>query len=351
MAIELEELCYTYVQTLADVAGQHYPANKRQQTGFIDSLLSVENKSMAQTEELGLDRGNGKDAQVALRYIKPATDDEMGDEEASVCEAGTETADTWDLVSLTKITSSPVMSFTKESMRKLCEGTEERKQAVIMSHMDGFFRAINKVAIGLYEANVGAFMDGSTSKTISLLNEDSGGRISADPFGETLIIEEFRDMGFSGKPLVVGAGHLSQYASLQKIGCCNQWGQQINLALANMLYYRDRDVDNIIGNPLTSTTDKNWIIAYAPGAIQLVSRPKNKGEFETIHPHSVETTVIDPITGLEIDMEMYYDRCDKEFKVAFNLNWDLWFLPLTMYKAGDDRYGTNNSLLFKSELS
>lgn len=337
------------MQTLEDVAGGLYPAFKREQTGFLDSLVSDINTSG--TEQLQLEQGDGKNKQVSLRYIQPGTMDETSDEKRNVCDDGTTYSPTNKLITVTRQRSSPILEFTKAQMRDFCEGSQEWRSKILMSHMNAFFRSINRDLIGTYEANVGKFYDqGAGAKTINLLNEDAGGRISADASGEVEIMEDFENIGFAGTPIVVGADHLSKYAKYQKIGCCNMWGQQIN-QLGNLLYYRDKDVDNIIGSQLTSPTDKGYIIAYAPGAIQFITHLENKGEFATIDGTSMEITATDPFSGIEFDLEMYYDRCTKTYKVVANLNYDIFYLPDDMYKEADDRYLTNFSLLFKSELS
>lgn len=353
MSLELEDLCITYMQSLADVAGSNYPAFKRDQLGFMDSLVSSENTSGF--EQLAFEQGDGKTKQVVLRSIQPGTVDETTDEMGDICEAGDEDSVQTELVTLTRLAVGKKLTFTKATLKTFCEGSAEFRAKMIMANMNAFFRYINRDLLGLYEAGMGTFYNGvpgglAGPKTINLLNEDAGGRISADASGEVEIMTDFQNMGMPMNPFVVGAGHLAKYALYQKIGCCNMWGQQVN-QLGNFKYYFDQDVDNIIGNAATSPVDINYLLAYAPGTIQFLRHLDNKGEFAAIHEHYAETTAVDPFSGLEFDLEFNYDRCTKTYTVIPYLNYDLWFMPVDSRKETDDRYGNTGSVLYQSALS
>lgn len=347
MSFEASEFCKLIQQDLAEVAGQHYGLNKRQQVGFFDSLVSDTNRSLVQAVEA--DAKNGKNRTVILRYWKPGTMDETSSSPASVCDSGTENEPSTEIVSVTQFLRSPIMQFNKDEMRDFCEQPSQVRAATLMGNMNAFFRKLNRNLLSTMSTNFGKNMDGDTEKTINLLALNSGIE-SAVPQGEIEILEDFQNLGFPGTPIVVGAGHLSKYAKYQKLGCCNQWGQNI-AGIGDLLYYRDLDVDQIIGNPSSSPVDANHIVAYAPGSIQLLTWLANKGEFaDTANPHSAETTIVDPITGQELDFEFYYDRCDKVWKMFFSLNYELHFLP-EMYKAADDRYETNMTLHYQAEYA
>lgn len=334
MNIDVADFCATLQQDLSDLAGSNYPAMQREQTGFFDALTSERNRA-GYSQELAVDAGDGKDKQVIIRYIRPGTYDETSTEATNICtDAGEVVTENRSIESVTKFRRSPVLTFNKEQMRKFCDAPSEYRAKVISSRMSALIRSINRDLIAEANANAGNHLSTGDALPIDLqmlLTNDAGQKI-ADYTGEMEMLEQLADLGVSN-PFVVGSGFLSQYARLQDIGCCNDYGQDIS-QVGNFSFYRDRDVPSVIG------AAQNFL-AFLPGAAHLVTHNENKGEFAAIHEHYAETTMVDPVSNIELDFEFNYDRCDKVWKLFFFLNFDLFTLPADMYKPTDERDGVN----------
>lgn len=333
MTIDVADFCGTLQQDLADLAGNNYPAMKREATGFLDSLVSAENRS-SYSQELAVDSGDGKKKQVIIRYIQPGVYSEVGTAAVNICDnAGEEVSETRAIKEVTRFRRSPVLTFTKESLRSFCDAPSEYRAKVLASRMSALFRSINRDLISLANAAVGEHLGGTAAAVnLQMIINEASGRKSADFTGEMELLEEMADLGLSN-PFVVGSGLLSQYARLANIGCCNDFGQDMS-KLGSFMFYRDRDVPSVIG------AAQNFLV-YAPGAAHLVTWNKNKGEFAMTHEHFAETTLVDPVTGLELDMEFNYDRCDKVWKLMLSLDYDLFTLPTNMFKDADERDAIN----------
>lgn len=339
MAIELEDFCNTVQQGLNQLAGDNYPALKREQNGFLSAVNSETNRSGFSQKYIE-DDGAGKQKQVLIEWIQPVPVDETVSSEQDVCDTGTEAAKLRDVVTLTGFASSRVIEFSEAQLRKYCEAPSEHIAMVVSAHMSGLFRKINQTLITKYLAQVGGFIGGvAAGRNLELLHYD-GVSEAAKPDGEVLLMEDMADLGVS-RPIVVGSGIVSRYAKLADIGCCNDYGQDIAQLQAAWDFYRDRDVD------IQAGTSEN-IIAFSPGAVQMTTYNKYRGEFKKfVNDSYAHTTIVDPVEGLEIDMKMKYDDCTEKYRMAYFLNFDLHALPLTLFKDTDERDGVNYSFLYK----
>lgn len=340
MAIELEDFCNTVRQNLNVLAGQNYPALKREPTGMLDAVNSPANRSGFEQKYI-TDGGDGKKKQVLIEWAQPVPVSETVTSEQDVCAGGTEEPRFQDVVELTGFAGTRVMLFTEAELRKYCEQPSEVQTMRIAQHMSGLFRKINQILITKYNSNVGNFIAGvAAGREIELLHYD-GITEAAKPDGEVLLMEDMSDLGVT-RPLVVGAGIVSRYAKLAGIGCCNDYGQSVDQLSSAYDFYRDRDVDIILAG-------SENVIAFAPGAVQMATYNKYRGEFrrvvENLFAHD---TIVDPVTGITLDWKMKYDDCNELWRMAFFLNFDLFQLPDTLFKDADERDGVNYSFLYKA---
>ena len=333
MNIDVADLCATLQQDLNELAGNNYPAMAREQVGFFDALVSAENRA-GFSQELAVDAGNGTKKQVVIRYLQPAVYSEMGSAAVNICsEAGVETSEQRAIKEVTRFRRSPVLTFDKDTLRTFCDAPSEYRAKVLSTHMSALIRSINRDLISLANANVGIHLGGDATATdLQMIVNAASGQKSADFTGEMELLEEMSDLGLTN-PFVVGSGLLSQYTRLQGIGCCNDYGQNVN-DFGQFRFFRDRDVPSVIG------AAQNFL-AFAAGAAHLVTWNKNKGEFAMVHEHFAETTMVDPVSGIEFDMEFNYDRCEKKWKLMLSLDYDLFTLPTDMFKDADERDGIN----------
>lgn len=333
MAVELEDFCNTIQQDLNNLAGDNYGAMKREPTGLLSAVTSPQNRAGFNQQYI-TDGGDGKKKQVLIEWIQPIPVADTATSLQDVCAGGTEEATLRDVVELTGFASSRVMKFTDSELRKLCKAPSEHKAMIVAAHMSGLFRKVNQILVTKYDAANGGFIGGvAEGKELELLHYD-GVTEAAKPDGEVLLMEDMADLGVTGRPIVVGSGIVSRYAKLANIGCCNDYGQDVSRLSGSWDFFRDRDVDIVLAG-------SENILAFAPGAVQMATYNQYRGEFRRVHEHFLMQTIVDPVTGIEIDMKAVFNECDELWRMAYFLHFDLFALPLTMFKDTDERDGVN----------
>lgn len=332
MADFTEGLCEKVQQSLNSVAADA-PSLKRTQIGFTQALTSEQNTSGV--EKVQVDQGNGKKRTVRLKYIQRAGDEaEIKEADITDCSTEVERSPLDQDVDLTAFLRSPGLLFRESEMKKLCESGASFMQTVINGELDLFFKVLNKKLLALQAANFGKFNGGDTYKIVTLLK---GTERSANYDGEAQIMGAFEDLDVNSSPIVVGSGNLRDYARLRKIGCCNSYGQNLG-ADADLSYYNDRFVEGIMG--------ANAFIGLVPGMVQLLTWNKYKGEDAKESKTFSHGTIIDPVTGIEVDMKWHYDDCADKYSLFFGVTYGLHHIPDDSFKAADELYGYNGSLKF-----
>lgn len=341
MAIELEDFCQTVQQDLVDLAGSNYPAMKREPTGLLDAVRSESNRS-GFSQNYITDGGDGKLKQVLIEWIKPIPVSTTVTTMQDICEAGTEEPVFRDVKTLTGFASTRVIEFSDAELRKLCDAPSEHRAKVISAHMSGLFRKVNQICIAKYNTGVGGFIGGvAAGKNVEFLHYD-GITEAAKPDGEIVMMEDMQNLGVTGKPLVVGSGIISRYSKLAQIGCCNDYGQDVSDLSGAYDFYRDRDVDIVLG------TSEN-VFAFAPGAVQLATYNMFRGDFRKVVPNVyVHDTITDPVQGITVDVKMKYDDCAHVWRMAYFLHFDLFLLTNDMFYNADERDGVNYAFKYKA---
>ncbi len=340
--VNIEDVCNNIGISLARIVGESNDLGKlRQRTGFLDSLVSQENTS-AHPEQIPVDSGDGKIKQVNVRYLPADNGDAVFTEAADICEPVATDDYLFKPVTPTKLIGTQV-TFTHEQMRKWCVSPAEGRAEIILTKLNKMFVGMNNELIALANAAAGNFYNGvAPGKQVPLFYQN-GGMPQVNPAGEVILLEDMMDLGISARPIVVGAGNLSKYARYQGIGCCNDYGQDVS-QVGEFSLYRDQFLGGVTG-------DANDFLAYAPGALQLVQWNANRGEFAQVDGASAMTTMIDPFTGIEMDLDIIWDKCQKLWVFTFSKTYDLFTIPDDIYGDGegegeaDDRQGVNN--LFK----
>lgn len=332
--IDLAEVSKTVQQDLIDVAGQNAPQLKPEITGLLDAIVSPVNT--AGTQQLQTDLKDGKYHQVKLEYITPSTYDEVTDVDGGLCTEGPTKTPTHQLVKVTRYKEIK-RDWDEEEMRSFWKKPSEYRAQVMASDMNAIYRAINRDLVSLYYAGVGNFIDGvPAGKELNLIRTTANGEIRADVSGEIEMMEDLQNLMVSGMPIVVGSNVVSRYATLQKLGVANDIGQDIS-KLKNFMFFRDRDPDLL--NPLAA--GKSNMLAFAPGACQLITFNKYKGEFAHKSPLVQKTTIVNPLKNIEFDWNLKYDDCAERYLSTIKLHYDYWVMPSDAFKATDERSGVN----------
>lgn len=77
---------------------------------------------------------------------------------------------------------------------------------------------------------------------------------------------------------------------------------------------------------------------------------KYKGDYRKANNGNyAKTTIIDPLTGLELDMRWKYNDCDEVWILTFSLWYNLWwFLPTDAFAPTDPLNGVNYTLHYRA---
>jgi hypothetical protein len=339
--IALEDFCQTIQQDVSDLAGSNYPAFKREHVGFLDAVMSPANRSGYNQEYL-VDGGDGKLKQILEEWIKPVPVSEMATTMQNICTPTDMIEPSRRVRTLTGFVSTKVMTFTKAQLRKLCDQPGEYRAKIIAAHMSSLFRKLNQGMLAKYKLQEGTFLNGvAAGKEVALIDK-SNPIWQMDPNGVASIMDDMAAMGASGRPIMVGNGLIKRYVDLANIGCCNAYGQNNATADEGFDFYVDYDLAAAVGGSGASDA----FLAFAPGAVQMATYSQNRGEFEVVHSHMVESTIVDPFTGITLDYEMRYDQCIKAWTLVFYLHYDVFLLD-DLFEHGDYREGINYAYRYK----
>lgn len=330
MAITAAELCNIVQTSLQQVATENDLAMRRTPTGVASALNSSENKA-GFSEPVFNTLPDGKTQKAVIGYWKKGC--ESTDEVESVCESGSAVNMTYIEKSISQYRATPVLLFTDAQMRTICGSSAAYRANALATYIDKMFRDMNADLATLAIAAAGNHYDGVTGTVnVPMLYWD-GLNEAAKPQGQVDVRENFENLGYMGRPILVGNGYLSRYMKYQDIGCCNDYGQIIGES-DPFAFYRDLDYG-------TAASNANAFLAFAPGAMQLLVAPKFVGEFAINAPQRARMSIVDPYTGLPIDMDVSQD-CDMNWRVKYSINFDLFATPDDVNECeGDGGEGTN----------
>lgn len=334
-------LCEKVQSSLLSLLGSNSPELKRTMTGYLSAVKSPQN--MAGVTVVPIDQGNGKDRQVRITYLQRGCAADIVTTDNGLCTAEVFKSPLEKTVSITRYIATKWMGFNESDMRKLCEQDSAFRARVMNAEIDSLMVGLNKSLIVLQNANFGNFSPFSNipayshNKSVALLNLCGNG---IDYSGEADIMEDFKLLDTTSKPILVGAGKLSKYVSMAKVGCCNDIG--INTGLAGQFdFFHDRFVESIVG--------ANGFIGLVPGYVQLLTWNRFVGDYKKESPSFSAGTVIDPVTNIELDMEWKYDDCKYQYIMRFALYYELFFIPVDSFAACDDLSGVNFTLSYTAK--
>jgi hypothetical protein len=332
-------ICKNLQTGLVDLMGGNAPELKRTPVGYLQALTSTTNRAGLETVQI--DQKTGKKKKVDITYSPRGLESDVDDEYNDGCTEEISDVPYEDTVEITDVLSLKGLTFSEDEMRKLCEPDQNWVTRRIAARIDGFMVALNKRLIALQNTNFGNFANGSPAvQSRQLLTVESGANRSANPYGEALIFNDFEDVDQMGRPMLIGQGKLRNYTRLVDIGCCNDQGINVGEA-GDFDYFRDKHVGGVLGNA-------DDFIGLVPGHVQLLTYNKYKGAYVKRNDSFAKYTIIDPVTGLELDMRVKYNDCTERWIFTFSLWYNLWFLPTDAYKSADPLYGTNGTLHFRA---
>lgn len=334
-----EGLCENVQRTLIDIFKTRAPELQRTQLGYVQALMSPIN--MGGVEIIPIDQGNGKTRSVRLTYIQRGIDDDIIYTKWTDCSTDNEPGPFEQIVSISNWIGKTGIKFSETEMRKLCEGDQMYMARVLNANLDALTKDLDRKLLVDLTSNWGAFVpalsDPGLWRDVQMLNGSSN--MAPIYYSESQIIQDFTNIGYTGKPIVVGTGLLAHYMRQTSIGCCNDSG--INLAQAgNLYFFHDLEVNTYIGT--------NHFIGLVPGMVQLITKNDYVGTYAKESPTFSHGTVTDPFTGITWDIKWHYNDCDDTYSMQIGVWYKQFFMPSDIYQADDDFYGVNGVLHYRA---
>jgi len=320
-------LCSNLQQNLNAVAGQNAPSLKRDRVGYLDALMSEENRAGFEAIQIPT---NGKYRGVQINYIQRGCEDAVNLTCTDSCAVDQVIEPLETIFNVENCIETKGMGFSESDMRRLCEADSVYTSNVMMAQINAMNVALNKQLLTSQSTNFGTFGDGDDIKNIQLFDATTN---SPRSIAMAQIRHFYDNVGASGAPLIIGSGNFDLYAKTQQIACCNSTTGTDMARWTDFMYFNDRFVEGVIG--------ANEFIVLAPNAVQLVTWNKYVGDYAKRNDVFEHGTITDPFTGLTYDLKVHYDDCADQWIMKLSLNWGLFFLPGNSFNECDVNEGVN----------
>lgn len=272
----------------------------------------------------------GKKRSLKINYLPPTCDDNGSN--TNICEPGEAPEPSQVYFTLNQKVSSKVLTINQEDLRNLDDiGANEYALALLNQRLQAVRKKLEIGLMAVMIANKGVLPDGSSSKQIALVDPVTG---KLRPSGIWDVERAYLDAELSS-PFVVGSAPVYNVEKLMGIGTGNDDGQDIG-KLSTPNWYYEKYLNGAIGN------DSENLIAFDPQLIKFIAFNNNVGRFATdlkgLQPETMFqqgpdwlfSTIPDPATGLLWDLDVVFDKCNKQWNFQWHLNWDLFTLPMNV---------------------
>ena len=297
--------------------------------GLLQLLVSAANKSASQVK-LGnvqaVEQGNGKVYKVTRRFFPRLA--ESTNTSLEYCPTdGDVVRPLYDEVEITNKTVSQKIKIDDELIRCIKENRADYQNSyvneVLRNHINRLGKEVSTVVAN--NGFVGNFVKcdcadpAVTSKSLPLFLSSG---LGINPVGESILDSDRKQAEIEQQLILVGGTLLDQYRKARQIASGNDNGFDASLLDITRSIFYDTNLGAAFGNT-------NEIIAMAPGALQLITYAKNKGQFTYDFEDQMRTTVVDPWLGIEHDVVMSYAKCNDEIElyIQFATNWAVVGMP------------------------
>lgn len=277
----------------------------------------------------------GKLRQVIMNYW-PILCDPDGACDADICGEGTEAEPAQQIFDITRCTASKIYSLSKDNVR-LTDAGDWDFTGIVRNIVNSLMPQMRRqLALDwltyLYEL-AGTHTDGTETKRVTTTNNATG---VVNPIGRFDINREYLDAGLT-EPYVTGGTEVYNWQAMVGIGGLNAQGQRIDqLSLANTWYD-----DGLSAELLNDLVNGDHLLAIAPEMFKYVFYLENAGIFRTTGIEGLDvntlfmrgtetvlnTTLIDPVTGIPWDLDIYFSPCLKKVNFRIKHQWDFFVMP------------------------
>ena len=297
--------------------------------GLLQLLVSAANKA-ASNIKLGnvqaVEQGNGKVYKVTRRFFPRLAESNATSLEYCPTD-GDVVKPLYDEVEITNKTVSQKIKIDDELIRCIKENRADYQNSyvneVLRNHINRLGKEVSTVVAN--NGFVGSFVKcdcadpAVTSKNLPLFLANG---LGINPVGESILDSDRKQAEIEQQLILVGGTLLDQYRKARQIASGNDFGFDASLLDITRSIFYDTNLGAAFGDP-------NDIIAMAPGALQLITYAKNKGQFTYDFEDQMRTTVVDPWLGIEHDVVMSYVKCNDEIElyIQFATNWAVVGMP------------------------
>jgi len=293
--------------------------------GLLQLLNSQANRNVSRVK-LGdvqaIDRGDGKVYKVTRRFF-PRLAAPSGELGRVYCPTnGSKVKYKADDVEIKYDHVSEVIQIDDEIVRCIQEGRADYQNSFVNEVLRNYLNQLGqKVSTLVANELVGTFVGepGDAVHDLPLYRADGQ---SINPVGEYIMDVDRREAELNDNFILVGNSKLNAYRDYYALQTGNDNGVNAGLLdITTSIFY-----DTNLG---AAFNDPDCILAMAPGALQLITYAKHKGDFRYDFDDQMRTTIVDPYFGLEHDVIMHYEKCGEEIKMfmQFAIKWDVVGMP------------------------
>jgi hypothetical protein len=297
--------------------------------GLLQLLVSSANKAASQVK-LGnvqaVEQGNGKVYKVARRFFPRLSESNATSLEYCPTD-GDVVKPLYDEVEITNKTVSQKIKIDDELIRCIKESRADYQNSyvneVLRNHINKLGKEVSTVVAN--GGFIGSFVKcdcAAPAVTLKNLPLFLSSGLGINPVGESILDSDRKQAEIEQQLILIGGTLLDQYRKARVIASGNDNGFDASLLDITRSIYYDTNLPAALGNT-------NEVIAMAPGALQLITYAKNKGQFTYDFEDQMRTTVVDPWLGIEHDVVMSYVKCNDEIElyIQFATNWAVVGMP------------------------
>lgn len=346
--IQNAQTCCRMVQMALDDVSGCVSTFKIRKPGAIEAMRSPTNT--AGVGQVDVNDPGGKNKIVDLLYWQNPRVAAGTDCTPDICTPGTNNPQLAARVNADLCRSVP-LTLDPEAFRDFCgDGvqTSDFARQQTRALMNQLLAGIDQDAVTFLAANLGQFGGGVVGPlNITLLNQNQAPNVG----GIVAIQQSFTDIEAEGTPFLIGQGLLDTYTRLSAMSCCNDSGINIGDQGQDFNYFRESRVD-------TTLAGQNNIIAWTPGAVQMVSRVTYVGDYEDLRSDfQMKTTVSVNLGGvpLNLDFTIQKDFCgdnndgQSDWLLTWIARFGFWTAPTDLEAAGSYFRDVNCILQFQAD--
>lgn len=298
--------------------------------GLLQLLASETNKNASRVK-LGdvqaIDKGDGKVYKVTRRFF-PRLGQSNEPQSFEYCPTGgSGIKPLVDEVEITNETISPKVVIDDALLRCILENKADYQNSyvneVLRNHINKLGQEVStKVATGGF---IGNFVKSDCDNAATFIKDLplflSAG-LSINPVGESILDSDAKEAEIDQNFIMVGGTLLDQYRKARAIASGNDLGFNAGLLDITSSMYYDTHLPAAYG-------EVDMALAMAPGALQVITYAKHKGQFMKQFDTQLRETVVDPWLGLEHDVLVSYEICGDEVKmyIQFRTTWAIVGMP------------------------